>query len=226
MLKAVIFDFDGVIADTENFHFEAFNEVLAVYSIDLTEEDYFEKYLGYSDLDCFNAFNSDCKMEWDDAEIEDLVQQKADVFESFVRSGKGVIKGVEEFVEMLRKNGILMGICSGATLRDIKAVMGSNELMKDFKVVITADDVICGKPDPEGYILARKRLEAAAGQAISPNECIAIEDSEWGLEAARAAGMHTIGVTNSYPVAALGLADKVVDDLGTMNMEMLQDICK
>ncbi len=226
MLKAVIFDFDGVIADTENFHFEAFNEVLVSYNIEISEEDYYEKYLGYSDVDCFNAINEDCKLEWDDAEIDDLVQQKADVFEGFVKSGKGIIKGVPEFVEKLRAGGIAMAICSGATMRDIKAAIGGSDLLKSFSAVVTADDVLCGKPDPEGYMLARKRLAAAVGQAISSNECIAIEDSEWGLEAARAAGMHTIGVTNSYPVAALGIADKVVDNLGTMNMEMLRDICK
>lgn len=226
MLKAVIFDFDGVIADTEGFHYEAFNEVLAAYNIELTEEEYYEKYLGYSDIDCFNAINEDYKLEWDDAEIEDMVEQKGDVFESFVRSGSGVMKGVPEFIEMLRKNGIVMAICSGATVRDIKAVLGSSDLLKNFTAIVTSEDVSSGKPDPEGYMLARKRLAAATGKEIASSECIVIEDSEWGLEAARAAGMHTIGVTNSYPVAALGLADKVVDNLSMLDMDTLRSICK
>jgi beta-phosphoglucomutase len=226
MLKAVIFDFDGVIADTEALHFEAFNEVLAAYSIELSDEEYYELYLGYSDIDCFSALNDNYKLEWDDAEIEDLILQKADAFEGFVRRGASIIKGVPEFIDMLRKNNIPLAICSGATLRDIKTVLGDSKLADSFKVIITADDVIAGKPDPEGYMLAKKRLAAAIGQALSSDECLVIEDSEWGLEAARAAGMHTIGVTNSYPVAALGIADKVVDKLSTVTMEMLQAICK
>ncbi|HSV27672.1 MAG TPA: HAD family phosphatase, partial [Sedimentisphaerales bacterium] len=170
MLKAVIFDFDGVIADTEMLHFEAFNEVLASYNIELTEDDYFEKYLGYSDVDCFNALNEDCKIEWNDAEIEDMVQQKANIFEEFVGRGNGIIKGVREFVEMLRQNGVLIGICSGATLRDIKAVLGTSDLLGKFATIVTADDVLSGKPDPEGYILTRERLSAVAGQPIASAE--------------------------------------------------------
>jgi beta-phosphoglucomutase len=226
MLKAVIFDFDGVIADTETFHFAAFNDVLAQYNIELTEEEYYEQYLGYSDIDCFSALNDSYKLEWDDAEIDDLVQQKADTFEGYVSAGAVIIKGVSQFIEMLQKNNIAIAMCSGATMRDIKAVIGKSPLFNNFKVIITADDVLAGKPDPEGYLMARKKLSAAIGQPLSSSECIAIEDSEWGLEAARAASMHTLGVTNSYPSAALGMADKVVESLGTVTMEMLQAICK
>jgi beta-phosphoglucomutase len=226
MLKAVILDFDGVIADTEAMHFEAFNEVLAQYNIELTEDEYFELYLGYSDIDCFNALNENFKLEWDDAEMEDLVQQKADTFEEYVRAGASIIKGVPEFIDMLHKNHIPLAICSGATMRDIRAVLGTTALADSFRVIITADDVTVGKPDPEGYIQARKKLSAAISQPIDSAECLAVEDSEWGLEAARAASMHTMGVTNSYPVPALGLADKVVDSLGDVTIEMLQDICK
>jgi beta-phosphoglucomutase len=226
MLKAVIFDFDGVIADTEALHFAAFNDVLAQYNIELTEEEYYEQYLGYSDIDCFNAINDSYKLEWDDAEIEDLVLQKADTFEGYLSAGAVIIKGVPQFVEMLQKNNIHIALCSGATMRDIKAVIGASPLFSVFKVIVSADDVLVGKPDPEGYMMARKRLSAAVGQPIATSECLAIEDSEWGLEAARAASMHTLGVTNSYPSAALGMADKVVDDLGTVTIEMLQTICK
>jgi HAD superfamily hydrolase (TIGR01509 family) len=225
MLKAVIFDFDGVIADTEALHFEAFNEVLAQYNIELTDEEYYEKYLGYSDIDCFNALNDDYHLEWDDAEIEDLVELKADAFEGFLSQGAPLIKGVREFIGMLERNDVPLGICSGATMRDMKAAVGRTGLLEKFKVIVTADDVIAGKPDPEGYMQVRKKLSQATGRPIVSAECIAVEDSEWGLEAARTAGMHTIGVTNTYPVPALGLADKVVDDLSTLTMEMLRAIC-
>jgi beta-phosphoglucomutase len=226
MLKAVILDFDGVIADTEALHLEAFNEILAQYNIEVSEDDYYEKYLGFSDVDFFNALNDDCKLEWDDSEIEDFVGRKGDVFESYLESGSSVIKGVPEFIDMLCKHNIPLAICSGATMRDIEGALKGTDLLKRFKVVISADDVLLGKPDPQGYMMARKKLAEAVGQPIGADECIAIEDSEWGLEAARAASMHTIGITNSYPVPALGLADKVVDSLSTVTMEFLQGICK
>jgi len=226
MLKAVIMDFDGVIADTEALHYEAFNEVLAAYNIELTEEEYYEKYLGYSDVDCFNAVNEDYKIELDDAEIEDLVLQKADTFQGFLNSGAAVISGVTEFIEMLQRENIPLGICSGATMRDIKTAMKGSRLLESFMAIVTADDVTAGKPDAEGYVLARKRIAAAVGTPIAGDECIAVEDSEWGLEAARLAGMHTVAVTNSYAPAALGMADKVVDSLAEVNMDVLRGICK
>lgn len=226
MLKAVILDFDGVIADTEALHLEAFNEVLAQFNIEVSDDDYYEKYLGYSDVDFFNALNDDYKLEWDDSEIEDFVEQKGDVFEGYLESGASIIKGVPDFIEMLCKNNIPLAICSGATMRDIQGALTGTDLLSKFKVVVTADDVLQGKPDPQGYMMARKRLIEAVGYHIDAQECIAVEDSEWGLEAARAASMHTLGVTNSYPVPALGIADKVVDRLGDIKIEVLQEMCQ
>jgi beta-phosphoglucomutase len=226
MLKAVILDFDGVIADTEALHLDAFNEVLSQYNIEVSDEDYYEKYLGYSDIDFFNALNDTYKLEWDDSEIDDFVERKGDVFEEYMESGASIIKGVPEFIEMLCKNNMPLAICSGATMRDIQGALAGTDLLKRFKVVISADDVLSGKPDPQGYMMARKKLSEAIGQPIDADECIAVEDSEWGLEAARAASMHTLGVTNSYTVPALGLADKVVDNLGTVTMQTLQEMCK
>lgn len=226
MLKAVILDFDGVIADTEALHLDAFNEVLGQYNIEVSDDDYYEKYLGYSDVDFFTALNDDYKLEWDDSEIDDFVERKGDVFEEYIESGASIIKGVPEFIEMLSRNGIPLAICSGATMRDIQGALMGTKLLDRFKVVISADDVLSGKPDPQGYMMARKKLSDAIGQHIDAGECIAVEDSEWGLEAARAASMHTLGVTNSYAVPALGLADKVVDNLGTVTMEMLRAICE
>jgi beta-phosphoglucomutase len=226
MLKAVILDFDGVIADTELLHLEAFNEVLGQYNIEMSDDDYFEKYLGYSDVDFFNALNDVMGLEWDDAEIEDFVEQKGDIFEGYLERGSSIIKGAPEFIEMLHKNNIPLGICSGATLRDIEGALKGTRLIENFKVIISAEDVLAGKPDPQGYMLARKKLSEVIGQPLMSAECLAVEDSEWGLEAARAASMHTLGVTNSYSVPALGIADKVVDNLGTVTMEMLQEICK
>jgi beta-phosphoglucomutase len=226
MLKAVILDFDGVIADTEALHLEAFNEVLSQYNIEISDEDYYEKYLGYSDVDFFNALNDDYKLEWDDSEIDDFVERKGDVFQEYIERGGSVIKGVPEFIAMLRKHNIPLAICSGATMRDIEGTLSGTNLLSNFQAVVSADDVLSGKPDPQGYMMARKKLVEITGQPISGEECIAVEDSEWGLEAARAASMHTLGVTNSYAVPALGLADKVVDSLGTVTIEMLREICK
>jgi beta-phosphoglucomutase len=226
MLKAVILDFDGVIADTESLHLEAFNEVLGQYNIEVSDDDYFEKYLGFTDFDFFSAVNDDYKLEWDDSEIEDFVEQKADIFEGYMEKGANIIKGATEFIEMLSKNNVPLAICSGASLHDIEVSLTGTKLLGHFKVVVTADDVLSGKPDPQGYMLARKKLSEVINQPIMAGECVAVEDSEWGLEAARAANMHTLGVTNSYPVPALGIADKVVDDLGTVTMETLQAVCR
>jgi beta-phosphoglucomutase len=225
MLRAVIFDFDGVISDTERTHLQAFNKILAKYNIEISEADYYKDYLGLNDYEGFKEMAGAHNLQLGDDEIADLVTQKGKIFEELAKSQSNIIEGTAEFLGMLKQNGIKMAICSGAVRSDIDAILNGTGLPDFFEAIITADNVKESKPDPAGFNLALKRLNKRQEKKIQPAECIVVEDSPWGLEAANRAGMHTLAVTNSYTANELNMAEKTVATLGKVTIAELRGLC-
>ena len=232
MLKTVIFDFDGVITDSEILHLRAFNRVLAQYGIEIKTKDYYKDYLGLTDVDCFQLVANKGRLGLDGREIENLVKQKNQVFQELAKTEGRIIEGVRDFLEMLRQNNVPMAICSGAVLAEIALILEEARLRPFFAVIVSAEQVKRGKPNPEGFLLTLQKLnrivspaEAGIQNPILPNQCIVVEDSHWGLEAARAAGMHTVAVTNSYDAEQLALAEKIVTRLSELSIDDLQQLC-
>ncbi len=225
MLRAVIFDFDGVITDSEILHLEAFNRVLAQYDVEITVEDYYKDYLGLTDVECFKALADEGRLKVETQEIENFVKQKNEIFEETLKADSRIIEGVVDFLEMLRQNSVRMAICSGSLLAEIELILKQAQLGRFFEVIVSADEIEKGKPDPEGYLLALERLNQNDNNAILPDECIVIEDSHWGLEAAKAAGMHTVAVTNSFDAEQLALAERIVGRLDELTIDDLQQLC-
>jgi len=225
MLRAVIFDFDGVITDSEILHLRAFNRVLAQHNIEITTKDYYKEYLGLTDVDCFKALADEGRLKLDRRGIEELVRQKNQVFEEMVKTEGGTIEGVRDFLDMLKRNDIRTAICSGALLAEIELILGQARLGSFFEVIVSAEQIKKGKPAPEGFLLTLEKLNEGRQKPISGEQCIVIEDSHWGLEAAKAAGMHTIAVTNSYSADELATAEKIVVRLDKLSMGDLQQLC-
>jgi beta-phosphoglucomutase family hydrolase len=225
MLRAVIFDFDGVITDSEILHFRAFNAVLTPYGFQLTKPEYYRKYLGMSDADCFRALIAEGRLPIPEPQIKNLGQQKTRVFEKLARTEGRIIEGVREFLDALSAAKVPTAICSGALRAEIELILEEAGLRNYFDVIVSAEEVQRGKPDPEGFLLTLEKLNEAWPEAIAPESCIVIEDSHWGLKAAQAAGMRTIAVTNSYDAAQLKPADRVVARLDELTMDDLQRIC-
>ncbi len=225
MLKAVIFDFDGVVADSEPLHYRAFAETVSRYGIELAKERYYTEYLGYTDIECAQAISADFDLRLDEAGIDRLIRDKTELFGQLVRSGNTIIDGVGRFVDMLRREGVRLAVCSGAFLDDIELMLKGSGLADSFEIIVAADHVSKGKPSPEGFLLALYRLNETDPGQILPGECVVIEDSRWGLEAAAAAGMHTIAVTNTYPADQLEpLAEMVVSRLDELTMSDLHGV--
>ena len=227
MLKAVIFDFDGVIADSEALHYKALNTVFNRYGVDVPKDLPWQKYLGYSDRANIEAVSVDYSMGMDDTKIQTLIDEKKIVFDELVAEGAIIIDGVAEFIQRLIDSGICRAICSGALRSDIDLMLGGTDFKDAFEVIVTADDVKHGKPDPEGYLQALKKLNGNDKSPIEASQCIVIEDSHWGLEAASAAGMNPIAVTNTYPKEELdGKARKIVDRLDELTVDDLHNLCQ
>jgi beta-phosphoglucomutase len=226
MLRAVIFDFDGVLVDSEKLHLQAFNNVLARFKIEISTQEYYEKFLGLSDRELLEVINNREKnLALTDRQFKQLLSAKADVFKNLALTQAPVIVGVYEFLKMLRANKIPLAICSGALLPEIEMLLKGANLREYFDVIVSAEQVKKGKPDPEGFILALKLLNEKSNSLIKAEDCIVIEDSRWGLEAAKKAGMHTVAVTNSYSADQLKPADKVVGNLGELTLNKLHNIC-
>ena len=225
MLKAVIFDFDGVITDSEILHLRAFNQSLAQYGIEITKNDYYTMYLGFNDTDCYKLLIEKGLLKMDEQQINTLMIQKKKIFEQLAKAEGKMIEGVRDFLNMLEQNNIPMAICSGSLLTEVEMVLEEARLRHLFEVIVSGEQVKKGKPDPEGFLLSLQRLNENRENPITANQCVVIEDSHWGLEAAKAAGMHTIAVTNSYDAEQLSTADKILDRLSELSIDDLQQLC-
>jgi beta-phosphoglucomutase len=225
VLKAVIFDFDGVIADSEPCHLAAFNHILSEFGIEITTEQYYTSYLGFTDYELLEDVGRHYKTDYNGRSIETLAEQKAEVFQKLVKQTDHLIDNVKEFINKLMKNGVRLAINSGAIRADIEIMLQGSGLENSFEVIVSADDIAKGKPDPQGYLLALKLLNEKSAGLLTAGQCIAIEDSRWGITSAKKAGMQVIAVTNSYTAGELTGADLVVDSLTQLDIGDLQKLC-
>jgi len=222
-LRAVIFDFDGVIADSEPLHFEGFRRVLARQGIALSRSEYYEKYLGFDDAGAFRAVLADHGQAGDDPRVAALVAAKLALFPEVIAGQSVIYEGAGACIARLAA-AVPLAIASGAALEDIEVVLTGSGLRERFHAVVAAEHTPRSKPHPDPYLHA---VELLRGLGVVPagarsREIVAIEDSVWGLQSARDAGLRTVGVTTSYPAAALDIADLVVPSLDAVTVERLE----
>jgi HAD superfamily hydrolase (TIGR01509 family) len=215
MLRAIIFDFDGVVADNEPIHCAMFQRILAEIGVPLTEKEYYEKYLGFDDKGCFAAILAAQGRPATSAMLADLVSRKADAYLEYIRHHLVIFPGVREFVRDAAAH-YRLAIASGALRHEIEFILGHAGIRKEFEHITSAEDVQHGKPNPEGYLHALAGLNGAATShavPLSASECLVIEDSLPGIQAGHAAGMKVLAVANTHPLSDLGEADARVPSL-------------
>lgn len=225
MLRAVIFDFDGVIADSETMHFDAFNHCLEPYGIRISKQEYYNNYLGLSDIDLLIDLHESGTLDVDETQLAVIAENKKQLFKKLTDTDTAIIDGVRQFLKLLKDNDIAIAICSGALLCEIESILNRASLQEYFETIVSADQVAKSKPAPDGFLLALERLNINHTPAISAGQCVVIEDSRWGLKAGNAAGMKTIAVTNSYPADQLKSADMVVKHLNELTLEQMNTLC-
>lgn len=225
MIRAVVFDFDGVIANSEPLHFRAYRDVLAARGLILTEASYYENYLGYDDIGAFRAISTDSGAPFTEAEIATLVERKAVRLEELEASGSVLFPGAREAI--VRMAAVWpSAIASGALKAEILRVLQHESLTSHFRAVVSAEDTDASKPDPAPYLRAVSLL-ARGVPGLQPHECVAIEDSHWGLVSARAAGLKTIAISHTYGASALAsAADVVIDHLDQLVPELLHSLSR
>jgi HAD superfamily hydrolase (TIGR01509 family) len=209
-----------VIANSEPLHFAAFRDVLAGEGIVLTEADYYARYLGYDDVGVFQAIEP-TRRAWAAADIAGLVARKAVRLEELERHRSVLFPGAADAIRRAAA-AVPIAIASGALGAEIRRVLERERLAGCFTAIVSAEDTAVSKPAPDPYRRAVTLLSEAGGEPLAASECVAIEDSRWGLESARAAGLRTVAVTSSYPAAALAdAADLVIDSLAALDIAAL-----
>jgi beta-phosphoglucomutase len=221
-LQAIVFDFDGVIANSEPLHLRAFQRVLGDLGLALTPEDYYSAYLGYDDLGVFTAVARDRGLAVDGPQVDALVLKKAACMQDLLRAGEVLFPGADAFIRQAAA-AVPVAIASGAQRHEIEEILDATGLRRFFATIVAAGETPQGKPYPDPYARAFQLLDDAHG-GLSKNRCVAIEDSRWGLESARAAGLRCVGVTTSYPPSALPGAELVADGLQALTIPMLEEL--
>jgi beta-phosphoglucomutase len=235
-IGAVIFDFNGVLVDDEGVHFALFREVLARDGVIISERDYHDRYLGYDDRGCFKAALTDAGQRADDDRLSRLILRKADRYIEVAEQGLRYFPAAAEALHCISLRWPV-AICSGALRTEIEYALRQLARVDQVSVIISAEDMVKCKPDPEGYRLALEALRAHNGnggaQSKSNRErlilelkaanCLVIEDSLAGIQSARAAGMRTVGVPNTYSTNELlgAGADAVISGLATLTPEWI-----
>lgn len=221
MLKAIVFDFDGIIVDSEPLHYRAFQKALEPLGAGFSWAEYVKTYMGFDDRDAFREAFSAAKMPLSDARLAELIAQKAALFHDVAAEGVSAYPGVIQLINSL--SGVIpVALCSGALRSDIEPVLQMLSLSSAFDCMVTAEEVPASKPDPASYLLAIEKLQQFFPEAmITAAGSVAIEDTPAGITSAQRAGLKVLAVTNSYPAEALFRADMIVDSLGGITPEVL-----
>jgi beta-phosphoglucomutase len=223
MLRAVIFDFNGIIVDDEPIHFKLFQRVLGEEGIVLTEEAYYARYLGFDDRGAFMAGFRDNNRPLTDDKLAELVDRKAAYYQLAIRDHVVIFPGVKTLVYELAPK-VPLGLASGGLRREITTILTTAGLLNYFLAVVSGEDVKQGKPEPEIFLQVLAKLNAGGSPKIEPGDCVVIEDSKEGIRGARRAGMKCLAVTNSHPAELLGEADAVVKSLDDVTVGYLEKL--
>ena len=211
--RAVLFDFDGVIVNSEPLHFHAFHEVLADEDIDITEDEYYGELIGFDDKGAFRHVFAKHNRPLGPKTFLRVMTRKSETMMELIGARKySALPGVEEFVRGLWRNYPL-AICSGALREEIEAMLEGVNLRDCFRVIVAAEDVTVGKPDPQGYLLTAQLLGEKAKAALTPGDCLIVEDAPTVIRSVRAAGFKVLAVATSYPLEKLAEANYAVNSL-------------
>ena len=243
MLRAIIFDFDGIIVNSEPLIMRLTQSMAAREGWTVSEEDYYREYLALDDRGIIEHLYESHGRPIDHARRDELVEWKIRLYAEAIREGLPPIAGASEFVGKVAAQ-FPLAIASGSLRSEVEHLLQKLGLREKFAVIITADDCDRCKPDPEIFLKAFERLQqlpafnsgargekanranTKKGETVSPPlqaaECLAIEDAPAGVRAAQAAGMKCLALAHSRPLEALQHADWVCQEFAEVDMEKIQ----
>ena len=210
---AVLFDFDGVIVNSEPLHFFAFHTILAEEHIDLSEQEYYSELIGFDDRGAFRYIFEKRGRTLDPKTLLRVMTRKNSAMMEQIHARRyQALPGVEEFVRGLWRDYPL-AICSGALREEIEVMLEGIALRDCFPVIVSSEDVAVGKPDPQGYLLTTRLLSEKVRKSFEPKDCLVIEDAPTVIRSVKSVGFPTLAVATSYSPERLADADWIVKSL-------------
>lgn len=211
--RAILFDFDGVIVNSEPLHLAAFQQVLTAEHIALSEDEYYRELIGFDDRGAFQHIFQRRGKALEPAQLRRMMTRKSQAMMAVIRQGRyAALPGVEQLIRGLSRHYPL-AICSGALRAEIEGMLDGLELRECFPIIVAAEDVTVGKPDPQGYLMAAKLIGERTGKKIGPGDCLIIEDAPAVIRSVRTAGFQVLAVATSYPIKQLSEANYAVNQL-------------
>lgn len=228
LLKAVVFDCDGVLVDTEPLHYRAFQEVLVPLGLGFDYEHYLKHYIGFDDRDAFVEAFRERNRPVDLETLGGLIAAKGNALLGILTAGVPSFPGVRPLVQDLASAGIPLAVASGALRKEVELFLRTLAIEKAFSVIVAADEITRSKPDPETYLVALEHLRREhPSSRLEACRCIAIEDTPAGIQSAKEAGLFVVGVTNSFPASTLrDHAHHVVESLADLNGAALDELVR
>jgi HAD superfamily hydrolase (TIGR01509 family) len=217
---AVLFDFDGVIVNSEPLHFQAFYRVMAEEGVRITENEYYEELIGFDDRGAFKKIFEKYKKPADPKTMLRVMTGKSRIMMDLIYKNKySALPGVEELVRGVWRHYPL-AIVSGALREEIEVMLEGVSLRDCFSIIVAAEDVTVPKPDPAGYQMAAKMIGEKVKKAIRAEDCLVVEDAVNVCQRARKVGFKCLAVATSYPREKFdGVANWVVDSLRPEEVE-------
>jgi beta-phosphoglucomutase len=218
MIRAIIFDLDGTLVDTEPLHFRCFREVLVGEQIELREDDYYQRLIGYNDRECFTVVLRENRREYAADVVDRLIARKNARYMEFIHGEDLFYPAAQEFVRQCAARFPLV-LATGTLRVEAETILRRAGLREMFVAVVSAEDVKRSKPAPDAFIAALEHLQHRIEPLIAAGQCLAIEDTAMGVEAARAAAMKVLAIAHTSPAQALSKADLVRASLAQTDLE-------
>jgi beta-phosphoglucomutase len=227
-LKAVLFDFNGVIINDEPLHEKLLAQILVEENLRAKPEEFREICLGRSDRACLQDLLTLRGRVVSDDYLTGLIKRKSRLYQQQLDTLEEIpiYPGLTDLIFKIRVANLPMAVVSGAVRAEIEWVLNHADLAQYFSVIVAGDDIMTSKPDPTGYLLAVDRLnQHHPDLALQPQDCLAIEDTFAGIEAAKRAGMKVVGVANSYPYHMMQRQSNwAVDYLSELELDRVQQV--
>ncbi|PYS55991.1 MAG: hypothetical protein DMG13_02010 [Acidobacteria bacterium] len=226
MIRALIFDFNGVLADDDPVHMRALRQVAEEEGLTFSDEEYLDKYLPLNDWDCFKTLYAKHSAPLPDAKLGDLIRRKSVYYFQAIAKKSVMFEKAVEAVRVAAAHHPL-AIASGARIGEIRHILAQAGIEPCFCAIVSAEDVRFGKPHPEPFLRAYEKLKERDG-SLTPSDCVAIEDSIGGIQSAHEAGMRCLAIAHSYAPDRLKSAnpDWVIDSIADLTSWLEREVSK